>query len=1128
MSGLGRYLHIALVISLFASTGNLWAQATAQISGTAKDQSGAVLPGVEIRATQADTGIARTTVTNETGSYVLPNLAIGPYRLEASLPGFRTYVQMGIVLQVDSNPVVNVTLTVGQVAETIEVQANAALVETRSTSVGQVVENTRILELPLNGRQAVELIGLAGAAAPAPNTDSGGRDPFNKFAFSVAGGLNTGVSFTLDGAFHMNPQGNGYMSTPFPDALQEFKVETSATAAASGGKSAGSVSLVTKSGTNDFHGDLFEFVRNGIFNARNSFALRRDTLKRNQFGGTIGGPVLKNKLFFFSGYQGTTIRSDPTSLISTVPTPAMLAGDFTAIASPACNGGKQIALKAPFVNGGSSPGGTVYTINPALSFSKAALKLASKLPQATNSCGTVIYGNPQSENGHMTIGRLDYQHSAKHTIFGRYLMEHLVDPAPFDLDHNVLSMNGASTPRIDAMSQAFTIGSTYLISSSVVNSLRLTANRIAAGKFEPLDVSKAGLGFADLGVKAFSYEPYLVQIANVIGGFVMNTSAGSARIAVFGGNDDVSVIRGSHEMVFGANTEAWWVNSYSNQYFGRFTFNGNNTGLGLADFLTGQASQFINGGSAGQNKRQEYLAVYANDTWKFRPRLTINYGLRWQPYFPMVNLDGSSVHFDENALKNGIKSTRFDHSPPGLFFDGDPGFPNGTGTYGHWTNFAPRAGLAWDVTGDGKTSLRASGGMFYDFPNAYYMVSLTSSAPWNPRYTLTGNVNFDNPWSNTPGGDPFPLPQGRSVARNTPWPNFALATAMNYDLRNMEVGQWNLSLQRQISNQWLVSANYLGTKTSHMWTLQQLNPTVFLGFEPCNLGGVQYATCSATTNNDARRRLNLTYPGVGQLYGDLPRIAAEGNANYNGLLLTVQRNARNVTLNANYTLSHCISDHPQPTQNAFGTNGNIGWTNNDRHTDHGDCAVSSQDRRHIFNLSAVAATPVFTNPVLRPAASNWRVSPILKVFSGEAMTVVTSVDRALTNQFLQWPALNGGGGGIISGQRVNQVLGNPYGDGTPAHFFNPAAFAQPALGTALPNSGMGNVRGPGFWQFDLSLSRTFPVREMQKVEFRAEAFNILNKFIMMEPTYDINSNLFGRVTQARDPRIMQFALKYLF
>src|SRR5438034_8017250 len=278
-------VFLAFLGSIVTCT-NVWAQATAQISGTARDQSGAVLPGVEIRARQAETGITRAAVTNETGSYVLSNLPIGPYKLEASLPGFRTYAQTGIVLQVESNPVINVSMEVGQVAETIEVQANAALVETRSTSVGQVVENTRILELPLNGRQAVELIGLAGAAAPAPATDAQARDPFNKIAFSVAGGLNTGVSFTLDGAFHMNPQGNGYMSTPFPDALQEFNVETSATAA-SGAKSAGSVSLVTKSGTNEMHGDLFEFVRNGIFNARNSLALKRDTIKRNQFGGTI-------------------------------------------------------------------------------------------------------------------------------------------------------------------------------------------------------------------------------------------------------------------------------------------------------------------------------------------------------------------------------------------------------------------------------------------------------------------------------------------------------------------------------------------------------------------------------------------------------------------------------------------------------------------------------------------------------------------------------------------------------------------------------------------------------------------------------------------------------------------------
>src|SRR5713226_844892 len=326
---------------LVVNCADIQAQVTAQIIGTVKDQTGAVLPGVDVTVTQTETAATRTAVTNESGSYVLSNLPIGPYKLEAALPGFRTFVQTGIVLQVNGSPVINPVLAVGQVTEQVEVQANATLVETRTAGVGTVVENARILELPLNGRAVVELVALAGAATPAPTVDgTGGRDPFSKGNVSVAGGLNTGVNFTLDGAYHNNPHDNGYMSLPFPDALQEFKVETGATSAQNGVKPSGTISLVTKSGTNAFHGDAFEFVRNGVFNARNTFALARDTIKRNQFGGTLGGPILQNKLFFFGAYQGTTIRTAPSDQLAVVPTAQMMAGDFTAFASPACNGGK--------------------------------------------------------------------------------------------------------------------------------------------------------------------------------------------------------------------------------------------------------------------------------------------------------------------------------------------------------------------------------------------------------------------------------------------------------------------------------------------------------------------------------------------------------------------------------------------------------------------------------------------------------------------------------------------------------------------------------------------------------------------------------------------------------------------
>src|SRR6266571_3732184 len=343
MKQIFQFLILAIAVSTTAST-SAWAQSTAQISGTVKDASGAVLPGAEVTATQTETGIARSTVSNQTGVYVLPNLPLGPYKLETSLVGFRTFVQTGIVLQVNSNPVINVTLEVGQRSEQVEVQANAALVETRTVGVGQTMETQRILELPLNGRNAAELVLTVGAAVSMPEYASSPRSMQNQLSIAVAGGLPSGVNYALDGAQHNNPYDNLSLPLPFPDALQEFKVETGALSASQGQHSGAQVNSVTRSGTNEFHGDLFEFVRNDLLNATTYFAKVdprtgnkvHSTLKRNQFGGTVGGPIVHGKLFFFGGYQGTTERSDPSNLQRWVPTPAMLQGDFTTVTSPAC------------------------------------------------------------------------------------------------------------------------------------------------------------------------------------------------------------------------------------------------------------------------------------------------------------------------------------------------------------------------------------------------------------------------------------------------------------------------------------------------------------------------------------------------------------------------------------------------------------------------------------------------------------------------------------------------------------------------------------------------------------------------------------------------------------------------
>ena len=332
-----RALASALAVVVPVSVA--WAQlSTAQLSGRITDESGATLPGVTVTVTQTDTGLTRSVVTNETGTYVLPNLPTGPYRLEAALQGFRTYVQTGIVLQVAATPTINVVMAIGNLQETVSVEAAAPIVDVQSAGISDVVDNAKIVELPLQGRQVTDLIVLAGAAVQTGVV--GTRNFPGGVNISVAGGIPTGVGYLLDGATHNSPQSNVNLPMPFPDALQEFRVQTSGLSAQNGMHAAASVNAITKSGTNSLHGNAFEFLRDHRLNAKSYFAVVKDGkrqddgLQRHQFGGTIGGPIARDKLFFFGGYQGTALRFRPADQIAFVPTAAMMNGDFTAFASP--------------------------------------------------------------------------------------------------------------------------------------------------------------------------------------------------------------------------------------------------------------------------------------------------------------------------------------------------------------------------------------------------------------------------------------------------------------------------------------------------------------------------------------------------------------------------------------------------------------------------------------------------------------------------------------------------------------------------------------------------------------------------------------------------------------------------
>ena len=674
------FLWVLLALAISCGIATAQTGSTAQTNGSVKDQTGAVLPGVEIRATQTATGATRTVVTDETGSYILTNLSIGPYMLEATLPGFRTYVQSGIVLQVNSNPTINITLAVGQISDQVEVQADAAMVETRTTGIGQVMDNQRVLELPLNGRQVTELLFLAGMTNPQTssnqNLETAGARNYPTVVFSIGGGLPTGTNYVLDGGTHNDPFNNLNLPLPFPDALAEFKVETNGLSAQNGHHSGGQVNLVTKSGTNEFHGGLFEFVRNGVLNARNARAVSRDELKRNQFGGVLGGPIVRNKTFFFFGYQGTTQRSAPTSSRGFVPTAQMLAGDFTTVASTAC--------RTSAVNLAASQGFTGNRIDPRL-FVAPALALVKRLPTTTDPCGEVRYGRRDISDEHLMLARVDHQISDRQSLYVRYWVARNDTPTDYDGTNPLSLSNGQQVNRVHSA----VLGHTSLIGPGT-NSFRATLNRT---KIEKQNVET--FDWSDLGVNVYVPIPKLMLIS-VSNGFSIGgtpTLPGKYNTTSFQFADDMSIVRGAHQIGFGGEFVHQEFNSISNMgATGTFSFSGQVTGHGLADFLLGKSVSFAQGNARVNYNRSNYTGAYIQDSWRTSRGLVINAGLRWEPYFPIYSKRRQVTHFDPEAFAKGMRSIVYKKAPAGLLFPGDPGIPLDGMGFDRWLDFAPRLG----------------------------------------------------------------------------------------------------------------------------------------------------------------------------------------------------------------------------------------------------------------------------------------------------------------------------------------------------------------------------------------------------------------------------------------------------
>jgi hypothetical protein len=536
-------------------------------------------------------------------------------------------------------------------------------------------------------------------------------------------------------------------------------------------------------------------------------------------------------------------------------------------------------------------------------------------------------------------------------------------------------------------------------------------------------------------------------------------------------------------------------------------FNGSATGLGLADFMVGRLSEITLARPSPHYANGSLVSAYFTDTWKATRNLTLIPGIRWEPYLPQ-NV-GVIYNFDYERFRRGIESNVFLNAPAGFYYRGDPGFPkNGVRT--QWRSMAPRLGLAWDVNGNGNTSVRASYAYSHIFVPGHYRLVYSGGPPWGGRTIMTSPPGgLDDPWQGIPGGNPFPY----AIDKNSPFTPYGLYYTQPYDLNTASSNTWNVSIQRQVGSDWLVSSSYMGSNIIHAWAANSLNPATYFPGGPCTLNGVSYNPCSSLTNTDARRRFSLERPVDGAKMGYVAEADDGGTQHYHALLLSVQRRAANgVSITGNYTLSHCIGDDANVLSAMNDHPNNTYSVPNNRRADRGNC---ESDRRHVINLTTVAETPQFSNPTMRLLATGWRLSGIYRRSSGDPLTVTAGSDRAL----------NG-----VSNQRANQLLANPFEDksaGPLSRYLNPTAFADPALGT-VGNMGRNNIQGPTTWAFDMALSRSFAFRENQRLEFRAEAYNVTNSFRPGSPNTSVTNRNFGVIRTSLDPRIMQFALKYVF
>jgi outer membrane receptor protein involved in Fe transport len=1082
-------------------------QITGNIRGAVADPSGAVVVDAEVAAQQTETALSRTTTTDRNGNYVLLELPVGHYRLQVTAKGFEKYVQDGITLNVNETASVSPHLAVGSEQQQVLVRADAEMIEPTVTSLGKVVQQRELEDLPLNGRNFAQLGLLQPGVVPlTPGIAEAGGSLRNGQAYAVNGQRPESNNFLIDGANNVNGVDGGFVLKPPVDAISEFRIITLNASAEFGNALGSTTNILTRSGTNQIHGTLWEFLRNDALDANNYFAQTKEPLKQNQFGAAAGGPIRKDKTFVFGFYEGFRNREGETTL-TTVPSVKQRTGDFSencpeGFTQGFCNNPANqlfnVFANAPYPNNHL----------PQEQINAVSLNLLPFFPLPN--AGTNLFSTTQtlSNNTDQFGVKVDQYLGQRDTLNFRYMFNQLsqVDP---------LSPGGASVPGFpvgeDQRAQNFVAEETHTFSPSVIAVARFSflRNKFLFGEHENHTLPSS-LGFKYTPSLDLAAGPPFVQVNGYTTVGDPITGPRNTYENVYDISGSLSWVHGKHELKFGGGYERQEINVLQGiATNGFFVFAPFPITDAFASFLGGQPVVFLQGiGNFSRGIRGNSAYGYAQDTYKLTPHFTVNAGLRYELPEPYTE-----IHNRQTLFEPGKQSRILPNAPAGLLYPGDSGVPAGL-IPTDMKAFAPRLGFAWDPNGHGKSLVTAAYGIFYE---PYYtgqggpLQAPVSAPPYlgTPQVSLP---NFADPFNgNPPAVGTF----------STPLTNLTLSPSLKLPYTQ----DWNLNFQHTFASDWLFELGYVGTKGTRLPRFIEANPPVFVP------GFADGQPISNSSNADQRRLYSgctLADPPSSCQFSSTGEIAGISNSSYNAMEVSMhKRFSHGLSFLTSYTWSKVIDD--VSSLNITGSASKPVAGENDLAQDPFNLAAergrSLFDARNRFVGSYVWALPFWTQGQnwYQWALGGWQLNGIATLMSGTPFTVFDSNDVAAEGTA---PEITG-----FSSQRPN-LNGNPNnGPRSVNTWLNAGAFQRLDL---VANAGQfgtegRNVnQGPGYADWDFAALKNFKLTETKQLQFRAELFDVLNRTNFRLPDSDISSPTFNHILAAEAPRQVQFALKFLF